>query len=78
MNIKIPKDAEALAIRQAKAAGFDNLEDYIVSLIRQKPQALPEARQHALQELKRLRAETPKMTPAEIVEMVAEARAELP
>lgn len=47
MNIKIPSDAEPLLMRNAALAGFDDLHEYVLSLIlqdnKQHETALPNA-----------------------------------
>jgi hypothetical protein len=78
MQIEIPKDAEVLVKGQADAAGFTNVEDYIANLIRNHTPAVKLTREQALSKLRKLRSKTPKMTQQEIVDMVAEARADLP
>ena len=77
MHIEIPKDAEILARGQAEAAGFASVDEYVTNLIRYRSTAASLSREEALADLKRLRSETPKMTTEEIVDLVAEARADL-
>jgi len=77
MHIEIPKDAEALARGQAEAAGFASVDECVTNLIRDRSGAVSLSREDALDDLKKLRSETPKMTSEEIVDLVTQARADL-
>lgn len=77
MDITIPGDTEAFARDQAAAAGFSNVSDYIVCLLNADAGKKPRrSTEEALADLAALRAEVPKMTPDEVVALVAEARAD--
>jgi hypothetical protein len=79
MHIIIPSDAEILAKRQAAAAGFMNVDEYIANLIRRQPsQESSRSRERAFRELRALRDELPKLNAEEIVRSVHEARMDLP
>lgn len=88
MQIELPKDTEQLAQDQAAAAGFASVDEYIADLIRHRKPAVKanrkvdpevvERRRKAFEEIRRLRAETPKFSREEIVEMVREGRDERP
>lgn len=78
MDISIPHDAEMLAKSQAAAAGFDSIDEYVANLIRRQPAGMPPgSRARGFQELRQLRQELPKLSTAEIVRSVHEARADL-
>lgn len=79
MQINIPDDAGALARQQAEAAGFPSVNDYVANLIRHQPRggASGLTRAEALEDLRQLRKEIPKLSTQEIVELVHEARADL-
>jgi hypothetical protein len=78
MEISIPHDAEMLAKRQAAAAGFDSIDEYVANLIRRQPAGTPPgSRSRGFQELRQLRQELPKLSTAEILRSVHEARADL-
>jgi hypothetical protein len=78
MHIEIPKDAELLAQGQAESARFSSVDEYVAHLIRRRAPITQLTRQQALEKLRKLRAETPKLSRHEIVDMVVETRAELP
>jgi hypothetical protein len=74
MQINIPADSEAFVLGKAAAAGFTDVNEYVIRLIekdrgQKKPSAKP-----SLDKLRQLRSEIPKMTTQEIVELVAEGR----
>jgi hypothetical protein len=77
MRIDIPKDAASLARGQAEAAGFASVDEYVANLIRHRSRTASLSLNEALADLKSLRSETPKMTSEEIVELVAQSRADL-
>jgi hypothetical protein len=78
MHISLPHDAEMLAKNQAAAAGFNSIDDYVANLIRrQSGRVKSSTRERAFQELRQLRKELPKLSPAEIVRSVHEARTDL-
>jgi hypothetical protein len=78
MEISIPPDAEMLAKTQAAAAGFTSIDDYVANLIRrQRGRESNGSRELAFRELRRLRQELPKLSAAEIVRSVHEARTDL-
>ena len=78
MHISLPHDAELLAKSQAAAAGFNSIDDYVANLIRRQPgRESSTYRERAFQELRQLRKELPKLSPAEIVRSVHEARSDL-
>ncbi len=67
-----------LAKGQAAASGFDSAAEYITNLIRLSFVATQLSREESLADLRRLRSETPKMTPEEIVSLVKQSRTGLP
>lgn len=75
MQINIPTDSEAFVLGKAAAAGFTDVNEYVIRLIENdggrpsKPTV-----DVALQKLRKLRAEVPKMTRQEIVDLVNEGR----
>lgn len=74
MQINIPTDADAFVLGKAAAAGYADVSEYVIRLIendRTQPKPMVGA---ALQKLRELRAEVPKMTRQEIVDLVAEGR----
>ena len=78
MQVSIPHDAEMLAKNQAAAAGFASVDEYIANLIRCQPgRETSLSRDQALQDLRQLRKELPKLRTEEIVRSVREARTDL-
>ena len=74
MQINIPSGFEGFVLGKAAAAGFADVNEYVIRLIENDGrQSRPEAGA-ALQKLRELRAEVPKMTREEIVDLVAEGR----
>lgn len=78
MQINIPADSEAFVLGKAAAAGFTDVNEYVIRLIekdggQKKPSLKP-----SLDKLRQLRSEIPKMTTQEIVELVAEGRRRCP
>lgn len=74
MQINIPTDADAFVLGKAAAAGYADVSEYVIRLIendRTQPKPTVGA---ALRQLRELRAEVPKMTRQEIVDLVAEGR----
>lgn len=83
MQITLPDDAFALARTQAAVAGFGDVSDYVASLIRDQATAKPDGdrqnvRAAAIESLRQLRRELPKLSPSEIVDDVRRSRADLP
>jgi hypothetical protein len=69
---------QLLAKIQAAAAGFTSVDEYIANLIRRQPsRESSRSREKALQELRQLRKELPKLGAEEIVRFVQESRADL-
>jgi hypothetical protein len=78
MQINIPVDAEYV-INKAAAAGFTDVTQYVVRLIENDRGTSPPAPiDSTLSELRKLRAEVPRMTSEEIVQLVAEGRQRCP
>jgi hypothetical protein len=79
MQINIPASSEAFVLDKAAAAGFTDVNEYVLRLIENDVDRKPPVQLAAvLKELSELRAEVPKMTPQEIVELVAEGRRRCP
>lgn len=79
MQINIPPGSEAFVLGKAAAAGFADVGEYVIRLIENdggKKSSAPI--DSSLQELRALRAEVTKMTPQEIVDLVAEGRQRCP
>jgi hypothetical protein len=78
MSISIPPDAEQLARAQAAAAGFSSVDAYLENLVRRQTACDATSRRgKALDELRLLRKELPKLSATEIVRSLHEARADL-
>ncbi len=79
MQINIPQNAEAYVLGKAAAAGFADVTEYVIRLIEkdgERKASMPI--DAAFEGLRKLRAEVPKMTSAEIVQLVAEGRQRCP
>lgn len=80
MQINLSETTLSIAKSQADAAGFSNVNDYIANLIAHQPSGDSDnhlTRTKALEQLRKLRKEVPKLSDNTIVELVHEARAEL-
>lgn len=79
MQINIPQNAEAYVMGKAAAAGFADVSEYVIRLIQkdgERKSSMP--LDGALEDLRKLRAEVPKMTSEEIVKLIAEGRERCP
>ena len=79
MQINIPQNAEAYVLGKAAAAGFTDVTEYVIRLIAndgERKASIP--LDEALEDLRKLRTEVPKMTSEEIVQLVAEGRQRCP
>ncbi|QDT76153.1 hypothetical protein [Lacipirellula limnantheis] len=74
MQINIPADSEAFVVGKAAAAGFTDVNEYVIRLIERDGGGRKPAPALAFEKLRRLRSEVPKMTNEEIVDLVAEGR----
>ena len=73
MQINIPQNAEAYVLGKAAAAGFGDVTEYVIRLIEKDgEQKASMPLDAALEDLRKLRAELPKMTSEEIVQLIAE------
>jgi len=77
MQIEIPDNIANAIQSKAIAAGFPTIEDYVLSLV-MREQTAPFSPQEALEQLRKLRDEVPRMTKHEIVEAVVEGRDQCP
>jgi hypothetical protein len=79
MQINIPQNVEGYVLGKAAAAGFTDVNAYVIGLIeKDRGSKSPAPIDSTLEELRNLRAEVPKMTAEEIVQLVAEGRERCP
>jgi len=74
MQINIPADSEAFVLGKAAAAGFTDVNEYVIRLIEKDGSGRKPASPPALEKLRQLRSEVSKMTTEEIVDLVGEGR----
>lgn len=78
MQINIPAGSEAFVLGKAAAAGFTDVNEYVIRLIEKDGGHKQPTSEPPLEKLRQLRSETPKMTTQEIVDLVAEGRRRCP
>ncbi|SFI77750.1 hypothetical protein [Planctomicrobium piriforme] len=73
MQITIPQDVAETLLNRAEAAGFRTVDEYVLDLLAAPP-APKTSTSNAIEQLRKLRREVPRMSASEIVELVHEGR----